>query len=100
PALPYTTLFRSEPKYLNSPETPIFHKGEQLYHMHVAKLAIRKAEAAILVEGYFDALRLSMAGIDHVVAPLGTALTTAQAKLLRRYTSEVIICYDSDPAGL
>lgn len=93
-------LGSGEPKYLNSPETPIFHKGEQLYHLHVAKLAIRKAGLAILVEGYFDALRLSMAGIDHVVAPLGTALTTAQGKLLRRYTSEVIICYDSDAPGL
>ncbi len=89
-----------EPKYLNSPETPIFHKGEQLYHIHVAKLAIRKAEAAIVVEGYFDALRLSLAGFDHVVAPLGTSLTEAQAKLLRRYTAEVVLCYDSDAPGL
>ena len=89
-----------EPKYLNSPETPIFHKGEQLYHIHVAKLAIRKADYAIVVEGYFDALRLALAGIDHVVAPLGTALTEAQAKLLRRYTNEVVLCYDSDTPGL
>ncbi len=89
-----------EPKYLNSPETPIFHKGEQLYHIHVAKLAIRKAEMAIVVEGYFDALRLSLAGMDHVVAPLGTALTEAQAKLLRRYTNDVVLCYDSDGPGL
>ncbi|HRP08277.1 MAG TPA: DNA primase, partial [Gemmatimonadales bacterium] len=93
-------LGAGEPKYLNSPETPIFHKGEQLYHLHIAKLAIRKAGLAILVEGYFDALRLSLAGIDQVVAPLGTALTTAQARLLRRYTSEVVICYDSDAPGL
>ena len=89
-----------EPKYLNSPETPIFHKGEQLYHIHVAKLAIRKADVALVVEGYFDALRLSLAGIDHVVAPLGTALTQAQAKLLRRYTNDVVLCYDSDTPGL
>lgn len=89
-----------EPKYLNSPETPIFHKGEQLYHMHVARLAIRKAGLAILVEGYFDVIRLSLAGIDHVVAPLGTALTEPQAKLLRRYGEEVVLCYDSDRAGL
>ncbi len=89
-----------EPKYLNSPETPIFHKGEQLYHIHVAKLAIRKAECAVVVEGYFDALRLSLVGLDHVVAPLGTALTEAQGKLLHRYTGEVILCYDSDPPGL
>lgn len=88
------------PKYLNSPETPIFHKGEQLYHIHVAKLAIRKAGFAIVVEGYFDALRLSLAGIDHVVAPLGTALTEAQAKLLRRYTNDAVLCFDSDTPGL
>ena len=89
-----------EPKYLNSPETPIFHKGEQLYHIHVAKLAIRKAECAILVEGYFDVIRLSLAGFDHAVAPLGTAFTESQAELIRRYTDEVVICYDSDKAGL
>src|SRR5690606_33656142 len=89
-----------EPKYLNSPETPIFHKGEQLYHMDVARLAIRKAEVALVVEGYFDVIRLSLAGIDHVVAPLGTALTEAQAKLLRRYGAEVVLIYDSDAAGL
>lgn len=88
-----------EPKYLNSPETPIFHKGEQLYHLHVARNAIRKEGFALLVEGYFDALRLAHAGIDHVVAPLGTALTGAQAKLLRRYTQDVVLCYDGDKAG-
>lgn len=89
-----------EPKYLNSPETPIFHKGEQLYHIHVAKLAIRKAEHAIVVEGYFDALRLSLAGFDQVVAPLGTSFTEAQARLLHRYTTDAVICYDSDAPGL
>jgi DNA primase len=89
-----------EPKYLNSPETPIFHKGEMLYHMHVAKNAIRKAEFAILVEGYFDVQRLALAGIDHVIAPLGTALTEAQAVLLKRYTNEAVLLYDSDKAGL
>lgn len=89
-----------EPKYLNSPETPIFHKGEQLYHIHVAKQAIRKAGYAIVVEGYFDVIRLTLAGIDHVVAPLGTALTEAQAKLLRRYGEEIVLCYDSDTPGL
>jgi DNA primase len=88
-----------EPKYLNSPETPIFHKGEQLYHLHIARNAIRKEGHAIVVEGYFDALRLALAGLDHVVAPLGTALTEAQAKLLRRYTEEVVLCYDGDAAG-
>ena len=93
-------LGRGEPKYLNSPETPIFHKGEQLYHMHLAKHAIRKSGFAILVEGYFDTQRLALAGIDHVVAPLGTAFTEAQATLLKRFTGEVVILYDSDAAGL
>lgn len=93
-------LGAGEPKYLNSPETPIFHKGEQLYHIHLAKHAIRKAGLAIVVEGYFDVLRLALAGIDHVVAPLGTALTEAQATLLKRYSDEVILLYDSDGPGL
>ena len=93
-------LGAGEPKYLNSPETPIFHKGEQLYHIHLAKHAIRKAGVAIVVEGYFDVMRLALAGSDNVVAPLGTALTEAQATLLKRYTEEVILLYDSDGPGL
>ncbi len=93
-------LGEGEPKYLNSPETPVFHKSEQLYHLHLAKNAIRKEGLAILVEGYFDVQRLALAGIDHVVAPLGTSLTEAQAALLTRYTSDVVILYDSDQPGL
>lgn len=93
-------LGAGEPKYLNSPETPIFHKGEQLYHIHLAKHAIRKAGFAIVVEGYFDVLRLALAGSDNVVAPLGTALTEAQATLLKRYSDEVVLLYDSDGPGL
>ncbi|HEX9165734.1 MAG TPA: DNA primase, partial [Gemmatimonadales bacterium] len=89
-----------EPKYLNSPETPVFKKGGQLYHLHVAKQAIRKEEAAIVVEGYFDVLRLYAAGIEHVVAPLGTSLTAEQAGVLRRFARTVILLYDSDRAGL
>ncbi len=89
-----------EPKYLNSPETPIFHKGGMLYNLHHAKHAIRKAEAVIVVEGYFDVLRLVLAGIDHVVAPLGTALTAEQAPLLKRFAATVVLLYDSDQAGL
>jgi DNA primase len=89
-----------EPKYLNSPETPIFHKGKQLYNLHLAKSAIRKEEAVILVEGYFDVLRLVLAGVEHVIAPLGTALTSDQAALLRRYAPSAILLYDSDRAGL
>ncbi|MGH7583693.1 MAG: DNA primase, partial [Gemmatimonadales bacterium] len=93
-------LGAGEPKYLNSAETPVFRKGELLYHLHLAKNAIRKAGYSLLVEGYFDVQRLALAGLDQVVAPLGTALTEAQAALLRRYTSEVVLLYDSDRAGL
>ncbi len=93
-------LRQGEPKYLNSPETPIFHKGTSLYHLHLAKNAIRKEGCAIVVEGYFDVLRPAQAGIEHVVAPLGTALTPDQAALLKRFASTVILLYDSDAAGL
>ncbi len=89
-----------EPKYLNSPESAIFHKGRQLYNLHQAKGAIRREEMVILVEGYFDVLRLVLAGIEHVVAPLGTALTPDQATLLRRFTATAMLLYDSDQAGL
>ena len=89
-----------EPKYLNSPETEIFHKGKQLYNLHQARSAIRKEESVLLVEGYFDVIRLSLAGVDHVVAPLGTALTPDQAALLRRFTQAATILYDSDLPGL
>jgi len=93
-------LGEGEPKYLNSPDTPIFHKGQLVYNLHVAKHAMRKAERAILVEGYFDVLRVSLAGIEEVVAPLGTGLTAEQAQLVKRYTAHVILLYDSDDAGL
>ena len=89
-----------EPKYLNSPETEIFHKGKQLYNLHLAKMPIRKEETVILVEGYFDVLRLALAGVEHVVAPLGTALTADQAALLKRFAKEATLLYDSDRAGL
>jgi DNA primase len=89
-----------EPKYLNSPETPVFHKGKLLYHLHAARHAMRKAERAILVEGYFDVIRPALAGIEEVVAPLGTGLTADQAELLKRYAPQVVLCYDSDDAGL
>lgn len=88
-----------EPKYLNSPESPIFHKGSMLYNLHQAKHAIRKAEAAIVVEGYFDVLRLVLTGIENVVAPMGTAMTGDQAALLRRFAPTAILMYDSDAAG-
>ncbi len=89
-----------EPKYLNSPESEIFHKGKQLYNLHQARSAIRKEESVLLVEGYFDVIRLSLAGVEHVVAPLGTALTPDQAVLLKRFTPAATILYDSDLPGL
>src|SRR6184192_2042601 len=93
-------LGEGEPKYLNSPDSPVFHKGKLLYNLPVAKHAMRKAERAILVEGYFDVLRLSLAGIEEVVAPLGTGLTPDQAQLLQRHAPHVTLLYDSDDAGL
>ncbi len=89
-----------EPKYLNSPESPVFHKGGTLYNLHAARNAIRKEECVILVEGYFDVQRLVLAGQENVVAPLGTALTSEQAGLLKRYTTSAILLLDSDSAGL
>jgi DNA primase len=93
-------LGQGEPKYLNSAESPTFIKGRTLYGLSWAKNAIRRADRAILVEGYFDCVRLMMAGVDEVVAPLGTALAEPQAELLRRYTRNVYLLYDSDSAGL
>ena len=93
-------LDNGEPKYLNSPDTPIFHKGKLLYNLHLAKHAMRKAERAILVEGQFDVLRLTLTGFEEVVAPLGTGLTADQAELLQRHAPHVILLYDSDDAGL
>ena len=91
---------QGEPKYLNSAESPVFVKGTTLYGMNWAKNAIRRDERALLVEGYFDAIRLMSAGIESVVAPLGTALTEPQAELIRKYTTTVFLLYDSDQAGL
>jgi DNA primase len=93
-------LGAGEPKYLNSPETPIFKKGQTLYNLHAAKNSIRKEGHVIVVEGYFDVLRLVVAGCEEVVAPLGTALTGDQAALLKRYAPQAILLLDSDMAGL
>ena len=87
------------PKYLNSPESVVFQKRKTLYNMHTAKQGMRRAGRAIVVEGYLDAIRLVLAGIEEVVAPLGTALTDEQAQLLVRYAPEVFLLYDSDEAG-
>lgn len=89
-----------EPKYLNSAESPVFAKSSLLYGLHMARHVIRRDDRAMLVEGYFDVVRLVSAGFDWVVAPLGTALTEQQATLLRRYTRNAFLLYDSDAAGL
>lgn len=89
-----------EPKYLNTGETAVFSKGKLLYGLHMARNAMRRAERGLVVEGYVDVLRLVGAGIEEVVAPLGTALTAEQAALLTRYTKNVFLLYDSDKAGL
>ena len=88
------------PKYLNSPESPVFRKGEVLYGLGWAKNAVRREGEALLVEGFMDVVSLAAAGIENAVAPLGTALTDAQAELLKRYAGQVRILFDSDPAGL
>ncbi len=90
----------SLPKYLNSPESVYYNKGNHLYGINKAYQGIREKGFAILVEGYIDVLTLQQTGFTNTVASLGTALTKEQAKLLRRYTRRVIICYDSDPAGI
>lgn len=89
-----------QPKYLNSPETQAFAKRRTLYALNWTKNDIRKEDRAFVVEGYFDAIRLMISGLNVAVAPLGTALTDAQAQLISRYTKNVYLIYDSDQAGL
>jgi DNA primase len=87
------------PKYLNSPETPIYTKGRTLYGLHLSKAAIAKARLAVMVEGYFDVGQCLQAGITNVVASSGTALTPVQARLLKRFASTVVLSFDPDAAG-
>jgi DNA primase len=95
------TLGNDEPKYLNSPETEVFSKGQTLYGLDRAKKAIAQQDQAVLVEGYFDVIALHAAGIDHAVAALGTALGEAQLKHLSRYTDskQIVLNFDADAAG-
>jgi DNA primase len=88
-----------QPKYLNSPETPIYVKGRTLYGLHLSRTAIGKTRHAVMVEGYFDLAQALQAGITNVVASSGTALTPAQARLLKRFTSKVVLSFDPDAAG-
>lgn len=86
-------------KYINSPETPLFRKGSVLFGLHKSKRALIEASSAIVCEGQLDLITLFEAGISNVVAPQGTAFTESQARALKRYVSEVILCFDADSAG-
>lgn len=86
-------------KYLNSPETPLFHKGQVLYNLHGARKAAHDRGTIIAVEGYVDVIAMTMAGHANVVAPMGTALTEEQLALLWRHADEPILCFDGDSAG-
>jgi DNA primase len=88
-----------KPKYLNSPETPIYVKGRTLYGLHLSKSAISRTKHAVMVEGYFDWAQAYQAGITNVVASSGTALTPAQVRLLKRFASKVVLSFDPDAAG-
>ncbi len=86
-------------KYVNSPESPLYHKGEVLFGLHEARVELRRKDTAILCEGNFDVVVMAQYGFTNVLAPLGTAFTAAQARLLRRYVSNVVLLFDSDAAG-
>ncbi|MDX5321930.1 MAG: toprim domain-containing protein, partial [Bacteroidota bacterium] len=88
------------PKYLNSPETPVYHKSDLLYGMFFAKNMIRMKDKCFLVEGYTDVITLNQAGIENVVASSGTSLTEGQIRQIRRFTPNITVLYDGDPAGL
>lgn len=90
----------SGPKYINTPETAIYHKSQILYGIFQAKTAIRKVDECILTEGYMDVIALAQAGIDNAVASSGTSLTVEQVKLIKRLTPNITILYDGDPAGI
>ena len=89
----------SGPKYLNSPETLLFKKGENLYLLEAAREAVRQKGFVVVVEGYFDALALHHHGFENTVATLGTAMTSQHGRILKRYTQEVVFSYDADAAG-
>ncbi len=94
------TKEKDQPKYINSPETEIYHKSNVLYGMYQAKNAIRKEDFCFLVEGYTDVISMHQAGIENAVASSGTALTEEQIKLIRRFTENVTVLFDGDAAGI
>ena len=87
------------PKYLNSPDTPIFHKGQTLYGLHLSRQAMRQAGQAIIVEGYTDVLACHRQGVSNVVGTLGTALTDRHVAQLKTVVKEVVLVFDGDDAG-
>jgi DNA primase len=93
------SLENEEPKYLNSPETVIFHKSQEVYGLTEARQAIREQQQVILVEGYMDVIALAQYGIENAVATLGTAMTAQHIRLLLRYSKELVCCFDGDEAG-
>ena len=94
-----TSMIRKAPKYVNSPETPLFTKGKVLFGLHKAKRALLEAKFAIVCEGQIDLITAFEAGVQNVTAPQGTAFTDQQARLLKRQVEEVVLCFDSDAAG-
>ena len=94
------TKDKNQPKYINSPETPIYHKSDVLYGMFQAKKSIRDKDNCYLVEGYTDVISLHLSGIENVVASSGTSLTEGQIKLIKRFTNHVTVLYDGDNAGI
>jgi DNA primase len=94
------TLGEGEPKYLNSPESPIFHKGHVLFGLHHTKDAIRRNGRILIVEGYFDMIVPYSFGVENIAATMGTALTEHHLRLIQRYTNKVTLVFDPDPAGI
>lgn len=90
----------SLPKYLNSPETPVYNKSKSLYGLNSARSSIREKNCVYIVEGYFDMIALSQFGVDNVVATLGTSLTSDHVDILKGFTTNMVLVYDSDEAGL
>ncbi|MBA9025464.1 DNA primase [Peribacillus huizhouensis] len=93
-------LGSDEPKYLNSPETPVFNKSQVLYNFHAARPHIRKKEQVVIFEGFADCISAVRAGVEQSVATMGTSLTEQHIQMLKRNTDHVLICYDSDAAGM
>ncbi len=91
---------KKQPKYINSTESPIYNKSRTLYGFHLAKNPVRKADQCIIVEGYTDVISLYQNSIENVVASSGTSLTNGQIRLVKRYTDNIVILYDGDPAGI